>query len=400
MILSVSELRMLDGTRRGSISDNGLLMYYPNLFISSEMRQRSKNTHVGFLHNLKVLFLWLSYEGIDLEARFAKNQHLSEKEIHRLVDFCAWTAETHKKLLGSAALLPTAYMQVKRAAYFQRVTAIRKYMDWLYSQLATESGKREEMARVKATMRSLAPNMKNHGKNEHVEVNDEQIEIITNKLMPGHPENPWRSKSDQYRNLLIFHLLYETGIRRGELLGLYVSDISDCGVAVYRRHNNPIDLRKNQPNAKTGERTIPIPRALEMFAYDYVMEYRRKFNRAKKHPYLFVSHKKGAGNPLSIAAVDWIFRTARKAFPELKNLSAHKLRHHMNYRISNMIDEKWGHLSPEDRAIKDQEVRSYLNGWSPEGKQAARYNRRYNVEEAGKAMVERAENYEKGRDNR
>lgn len=390
---------MSDGTRRGCISENGHLMYYPNLFITSRMRQTSKNTQIGFLHNLKVLFQWLSYECIDLESRFALNEHLSEIEIHRLVNFCGWSAETHRKMLShSVSLHPKSYRQVSRAAYHQRVTAIRKYLEWLCSQLATDRTQlKEENAIVKATMRSLAPRLKNHTKNDAVKVTESQIKIITEKLMPGHPENPWPSESLQYRNLLIFHLLLETGMRRGELLGLYVNDLKDNTASIVRRHNNPLDVRTQQPNAKTGERTIPIPQELTAVAYEYVVNYRGAHKKAKRHPYLLVGHKGegGAGEALSISAIDYVFRTARKAFPELKGLSAHSLRHHMNYRISKLLDEKYEHLTPEDRAIKDQEMRSYLMGWAPDGKQQARYNKRYNTEEAGKAMVERANKYEK-----
>lgn len=389
---------MLDGTRRGCISENGLLMYYPNLYITSRMRQRGKNTQIGFLHNLKVLFQWLSYECIDLESRFVRNEHLSELEIHRLVAFCAWSAETHRKLLShSVSLHPKAYRQVGRATYHQRVTAIRKYLEWLCSQLATDRNQlNEESERVKATMRSLSPRLKNHTKNDAVEVTERQIEIITEKLMPGHAENPWSSEGLQYRNLLIFHLLLETGMRRGELLGLYVSDLNDNAVSIVRRQNNPLDLRTQQPNAKTGERNIPIPKELTAVAYEYVVNHRGAYKRAKKHPFLLVGHKGGggAGKALSISAIDYVFRTAREAFPELKGLSAHSLRHHMNYRISKLLDEKYGHLSPEDRAVKDQQMRSYLMGWAPDGTQQARYNKRYNTEEAGKAMIERADKYE------
>lgn len=392
---------MSDGTRRGCISENGFLMYYPNLFVTSNMRHKSKNTQIGFLHNLKVLFQWLSYEGIELESRFVRNDHLSETEIHRLVNFCGWSAGTHQKMLShSVSLHPKTYRQISRDAYHQRVTAIRKYLEWLCSQLATDRIQlQEENTRVNATMRSLAPRLKNHTKNDVVKVNESQIKIITEKLMPGHPENPWPSESLQYRNLLVFHILLETGVRRGELLGLYVSDLEDNTISVVRRHNNPLDIRTQQPNAKTGERTIPIPQELTAVAYEYVVNFRGAHRKAKKHPYLLVSHKGagGAGEALSISAIDYIFRTARKAFPELKDLSAHSLRHHMNYRISKLIDEKYKHFSPEDRAIKDQEMRSYLMGWSPYGTQQARYNKRYNVEEAGKAMVERADQYEKSK---
>jgi len=398
MGISVSELKMSDGTRRGCISEDGLLTYYPNLFITSRMRHRSKNTHIAFLHNLKVLFYWLSYEGIDLESRFKRSQHLSELEINRLVNFCAWSAETHQKLLkGSVSLHPKAYRQIKREAYHQRVTAIREYMGWLFDQLAKTPHKEEEKSRVKATMRSLAPRLKQHQKNGHVELSESQLKAITEKLMPDHPENPWDSECLQYRNLLIFHLLYETGMRRGELLGLYVSDIQDDCVSIVRRHNNPLDPRTQQPNAKTGERTIPIPKPLSALAYEYVITHRGALKKPKKHPYLLVNHKSqgGAGEPLSIASIDYVFRTARDAVPELKGVSPHSLRHHMNYRISKFIDEKFAHLSPEERQKKDEIIRSYQMGWSPTGNQQVTYNRRYHIEQANEASLERANKYEK-----
>ena len=43
---------------------------------------------------------------------------------------------------------------------------------------------------------------------------------------PDSPENPWKGKHVRLRNQLIFMWLLLLGIRNGELLGVYVSDVN------------------------------------------------------------------------------------------------------------------------------------------------------------------------------
>jgi integrase len=218
-------------------------------------------------------------------------------------------------------------------------------------------------------------------------------------LLLSHPDNPWKDRSIQLRNLLIFSVLYETGMRRGELAGLYVNDIQGARIAVFRRHNNPLENRNQAPNTKTGERTIPITEDLARLLDIYVMEHRGSIKAAKKHPYLFVSHRKNMGNPMTLNAIQEVFKAARSAIPELKSVSPHKLRHHMNYQISNMIDENYEDATPSEKAEVDTQVRSYLMGWSPTSHMQEIYNQRYFQEQAGKLLIERSNKMNQGKGN-
>jgi integrase len=120
-----------------------------------------------------------------------------------------------------------------------------------------------------------------------------------------------------------------------------VGDIKGAEVSIYRRQNNPLETRKQAPSVKTGERTIPIPDSLAQLIDNYVMAHRGSIKAARKHPYLFVSHRKNLGKPMSLNAIAEVFKSAKAVLPELKGLTPHKLRHHMNYRISRMIDQRY-----------------------------------------------------------
>jgi integrase len=392
----VEELKQEDGVRSVLLLESGVPMYYPTLYVSMELRHISVSRQRSNLYSIGVLFNWCLCEGICLETRFKRDQHLSQGEVLQLLDFCGWTVDTQKRLMKGVKLLPNAYQQVSRDMASQRIHAIREYLRFLYLRLA-QSKDRENIAKyVSETIKSYKPKIKKYNKNKIIALSDEQIDTITQKLLLGHPENPWKDRSIQLRNLLIFSILYETGIRRGELAGLYVNDIKSTVVSIYRRHNNPLETRKQAPNAKTGERTIPITDGLARLIDIYVMEHRGSVKAAKKHPYLFVSHRKNMGKPMTINAIHEVFKAARLAFPELKGISPHKFRHHMNYRISNMIDEEHKDVAPSQRAEIDGQVRPYLMGWSPNSKMQETYNKRYNQEQAGKMLVARANKFTKG----
>ena len=55
---------------------------------------------------------------------------------------------------------------------------------------------------------------------------DTQLQIVHTLIRPGAAENPFPERL-QLRNWLMIELLLETGIRRGELLKLYTTDINN-----------------------------------------------------------------------------------------------------------------------------------------------------------------------------
>lgn len=144
-----------------------------------------------------------------------------------------------------------------------------------------------------------------------------------------------------YRDQLILMLLRETGIRRGELLGLHLEDVKDLDVLGRIRV-----VRRSNPNgawAKGTEREIPIlhnRKAVQETFHAYLLEEYPPAAEQKEHGMLFVNLKgKSTGEPMSAARLNKLFdqlyiRTGIKAHP-------HLLRHTMATRMlqCNYLDQ-------------------------------------------------------------
>ena len=161
----------------------------------------------------------------------------------------------------------------------------------------------------------------------------------------GHPENPFRKGPIQRRNELMFRLLYETGIRIGELLSIRLDHIEtghEPTIKVRRTHGDPYDPRAYQPVAKTKERTLAISDEVATKLVDYYMNDRAATPGATQHPYLFVTHRRGqtCGQPLSMsAASNRVFGAMQAVRPEFSGFHAHSFRHHLNYLLSKAVDK-------------------------------------------------------------
>jgi integrase len=211
-------------------------------------------------------------------------------------------------------------------------------------------------------------------------------------------ENPYKHPGIRTRNALMFDVLYETGMRSGEILALQIGDIDfQIGsISVVRRHDNPDDPRSRQPVAKTLERDIPISLTLAKKIRNYVMEVRSKVPNANKSPFLFVTHKRGKNQGLAIS--DSTFRNrvlgpAISVNPELfDEICRHGFRHNFNYRLSIKIDaiNQRAKIDPTIKPVNEKaeiQIRKQLNGWSSD-ESAQTYNLRHTQEMANKLMLD------------
>ncbi len=128
-----------------------------------------------------------------------------------------------------------------------------------------------------------------------------------------------------YRDRLIVMLLRETGVRRGELLGLRLIDVQDFDsrgrIRIVRRDDNP-----NGAKAKGKEREIPIlhnrQEIQETFQGYLLKEYPTQAEQ-QEHGMLFVNlDGKYTGKPMSSARLNNLFyqlkdRTGIEAHPHL-----------------------------------------------------------------------------------
>ena len=162
-----------------------------------------------------------------------------------------------------------------------------------------------------------------------------------------------------------------------------------------RRHDAPEDPRRRQPVAKTRERRIILKkRTIERLRH-YIMEVRSELTPARKHPYLFVTHKRGEhwGQPISESTFVLILNSVKNVSPDmLREIKKHGFRHDSNYRLCNKIDaiNKAAKKNPDIKPINEKAAALILkdiNGWGSDQSQAV-YNKRNIRKESDRLMRE------------
>lgn len=391
MQLSVRRFQGVSGERFSILVDGtGMPLYYPALYVTAEMRGASLsiNTINNALSALKAMHAWQDYYGHDLESRFKRSELLLAHEIHSLRDFMQKPLEQMWPKDRKVVPIKGRQARVAKDNQYNRMTIIAEYVGFLAGRLCpvTETSAKDVQALV-AQIKANRPKMGDKTESDRTEVHLEQavLDAVEEIIRPGNEANPVADFGIQMRNALMFEILRVTGIRRGELLNLKIDDFdfAKYTVKIVRRADSADDPRTYQPLAKTQERTFPlIPEFLERIR-EYISKYRSKVPGARKHGYLFVTHRPGKtqGWPISNSGFGKFIATLSSLADGFSNLHTHALRHHWNYIFSKQCDENG--TTP----AREEKLRSYLMGWSETSDTAGVYNRRHIKEEAGKAVI-------------
>lgn len=404
-VLAIKHIQFGHGERHKLLvsAQTGIPLYYPSLFITTHVRAGglSVSTVQAALAAIKVLYAWQANQGINLEELFSTGRLLRREEIASLVGFSArllreergqQTAKVLTLKFNSGRAVTRKVCNVDAQTQFTRISTISKYLGFLAETLRVgrvSSAAESQVNTMVARLNACRPKVRSvtivdrDEKGLDLNVVDQVLEY----LWPDHPQNPFSNKEVQQRNYLIITLLRYLGIRRGELLNLRVEDVdfSKAVIKIVRRADSPLDSRRHQPLVKTAQRNIPINDALQEKLSDYILHCRAKLRQAKKHPYLFVTHKAGPsqGGPLSNSSFGKLMATIQGIANGYEVIHAHAFRHTWNYVFSKIIDEA-SNMTPE----QEQKIRAYLMGWSETSDTANTYNKRHIKEKAAKAALE------------
>ncbi|MDI5934658.1 site-specific integrase [Halomonas sp. M4R5S39] len=397
MSFSIKESKFGNETRVKLLLQDSVPVYWPCLYVIKKMRVRSPNTQQRFLSDLVVFLTWLKLESIELEARLQKrpqSHYLSESELARFTSQVHWKKETIDKLFSGVRLHHAAYQQVGASQAESRMITAKNYLSFLYEALGHPDDRLDQIARmvkrVDLSIKESRPSWKRRPM-EPKGLTLEQEDVLLNKLHPGSKDNPWpKSEKIRVRNYLIIMLLFNLGIRRSEMLGIKLADIDfrKNRVQIIHRPNDPDDPRVSEPLVKTNERSLPVREELMAVINKYI-NMRRGFRRAKTHPYLILAHGKSGGAPLSIKSVDAVFNIAKKAFPVLKGITPHTLRHHDVHQTIKVVSEQTKDLPIEDRMQQEKRILNYKYGWSDTSKMPSLYGQKQYQEQAEKALEAR-----------
>jgi integrase len=359
-------------------------LFYPTAFIARVIRQSTTHeTQKVYLAVIKRVCEWESKRNIDLAMCFHCRKFLSAAQIDDLASYL------RSRKLGRKGEV------ISSSKYNTHIAYAAEYLRWLAQEVITDSSTQEvkdaleaqdamllKKKRRKAGSKSarekriLAARLPAAASNQLLDLFDQPFEGLQ-QLQDFGP---------RMRNVVMLRVLYETGMRVGELLSLKLKNFIEASggdsayLEIERNHHDKVDTRPNQPVAKTLGRTVPISESLEEQLKDYRDNWRADVPRVgfSDEDFIFVVHRGGRsqGQALPKTAFDSGLTNLKQSYRPLTPVHPHLLRHDWNYRFSMHANSEG--MSPEE----ERTLREQLMGWAPDSDMSRIYNRRHIEEKA------------------
>jgi integrase len=407
--MKLIQCRLSNGHRVPLLVQDGaaapLPVLVPFLYVQLKLQHRAYNTAAAHLRAIQAFYIYADIRSLDVDEAILACRF--ESLLALLEGYVVWLmsgrrADNISAKIGAAdsSLFPKIELRTRD----QYLRLLQHYLGWAATRyLPRISASSGPHSSINAAFVDVADAIERRFESHLVKdephqardrsLTDSQLEIIRALIRPGVPENPFPERV-QLRNWLMIELLLETGMRRGELLKLYTTDINQGSLHAYvsitDREHDPDDPRAEEPALKKYSRTVGISAQLYEVYERYIQRDRRPIRNGKpmKMPfrYLFISDR---GRPLSIRALanvlDRLFLTIELAHPGLlPTLSAHDFRHTFADRFLAYLIEELGY--DLERAM--DELRRAC-GWSDTSVMPRRYASRYLAESANRHNAQR-----------
>lgn len=371
-------------------------------YVSAYMNKLSSyapSTQYRYGSELLFVLNHFDQKGIDLTGRVASGDLISMAEYSDFYTRCALNAaydsdskvgplfsnSESKAFRNVLAANKFVVSKVGNETQRGRIRQLLQYLAWLFEQFhdplavsETLQDKFEKLTKkIAADARSLLHadgaegrrHPTDHAIPPHVFVR--LLEIIR----PSSPNNPFTQRN-RLRNYLIVTLLLDTGIRRGALAKLKVSDLrsdrSGASIWIYQQRDDPSDPRPERPNQKTEKPHLSDVEATVMDALLFYIERDRSLiSGSDQTDFVFVSNNNARGTqgqPLAAKSINEVFLVLSKALNH--RLHPHLMRHMWN----DIFDDKSDHQNFTSQQVED--ARKYAMGWTANSSMADIYNDR------------------------
>jgi len=331
------------------------------------MRPKSQaSTLEKVLSALKHLRRWELFNGRDLSKEFYEGRFLEQEDLYSLRDHCKldsdafdnWVAQTRRQdagdLVNVASLNRHNTPQILTVSSNHRAIRIGYITQYLKFMAETVARVRPDFVTLKPRIdrmaqdfKNLTPRTRDSARNSAAYRTPPKLvfKAYLNIAKPGSVDNPFKSPARQLRHYIVMRLQFETGMRIGEVLGLWLEDIdygAESSIRVVRRHHDARDPRVRQAVAKTEPRLLPINNDLARLIHKYVIEVRSHIPEAQNHPLLFVTHaKNGCGKPISRKAITQEMGLVVNTRPDtFAGLTRHQFRHRFSLDAKERMTEQ------------------------------------------------------------
>lgn len=364
---------------------------YVSAYLST-LSGQSFNTQLRKANELVFVLGHFLKKRIDLAARVESGQFISDKEYMQFHEACCLQKNssegsvvflrgiTDKALRNAIAANQRQMSRIANETQQGRIRRLREYLETLFQHFhdshSVDEGTSDRLnqltARIKLDEDSLSRNRSEDvaDPSESV-IPDAVFTRLLEMILPSSPNNPF--KGSKIRNYLIVSVFIQSGIRRGALAKM---KISDCHfhetydrISIYRSGIDPTDPRLEKASQKTKSHLATISPSL-MGQIKYYIDYvRATIPLSNMHDFVFVSEKGSRGtlgHPISLKSINAIFHVLSKAlgFP----VHPHLLRHKWN----EIFDKEGVSKGIDHRLLED--VRKYAMGWSQKSTMAETYN--------------------------
>lgn len=321
--MKVFEFKSSSGNPTALIFNNDKPVFWANYWLINQHPTTRPKSLITYSYDLCLVILFFHYKKIDYIRRFSNGSFLTNGELTKLRSHLTETKSTlENRIAGIGIINPK---KVSNSTYDRRCGIAKKFLEYIAEELilGTNKDKRKSLSdfrdRLKNQLRSY------NSDNENIVqpwTNEDYIKM--DLTIKSNSKN--REKFLVHRDLVVFHLLRESGIRNSELLGIRVDGFQRTNrgyvtTKIEASTDMNLDPRTSPATVKTFNRELKISDSLWGLIERYIIE-RKKIKASIKHPFLIIGI---SGQPLSNDAVGKIFKTLSEQI-ELK-ITPHSLRH-------------------------------------------------------------------------
>jgi site-specific recombinase XerD len=321
--MKVFEFKNSSGNPTALIFNNDEPVFWANYWLINQHPTTQPKSLITYSYDLCLVILFFQYKKIDYVKRFSNGSFLTNGELTKLRSCFTETKSTlENRIAGIGIINPK---KVSNSTYARRCGIGKRFLEYIAEELITDTCKDKRNTLSDFTKRLNKQLRSNNSDDENIVepwTNDDLIKMdLTLKSHTNH-----REKFLIHRDLVVFHLLRESGIRNSELLGIRVDGFQrkNRGYVTTKIESNTdlnLDPRSSPATVKTLNRELKISDALWGLIERYITE-RKKIKTSTKHQFLIIGI---SGQPLSNDAINKIFKTLSKQVG-LK-ITPHSLRH-------------------------------------------------------------------------
>ena len=383
-----------NGERQVLINDDaGLPPLLPNLYFA-QIHNQSYNTKTRRASTVVKLLNWAQDQKIDLLDRVKSGEGLEDFEQQALLIKMRYRATPTKDDLYVSADM-----------FRDRCREILKFLSFLMRTFGNQRRERDKyIMRVQAWLYDLRDFLMSN----HVRMppyrregfsHPERVAMLE-LIHPLNEKNPFQQRVRE-RNWLIINILFETGIRVGELLSLRCNAVVkeldiQFGMLHFLVVNQNVyldeDPRSRPPEAKTTSRKLPISEKLAERIDQYIRNGRRFRGRAAQRAaaFLFLNSDKSPA-PLSIGGLYKILSriesVGNAAKPVFSKIQAHRFRYSMMEELLRVLKGGESDKGGKEAEENWKQVLRYMGGWSPTSNQHELYTAKQIIFSAHLALL-------------